>query len=58
MNASDNTSDMNFNLELEVDNTFRFATSDKEIKTLKVTIDLQKIRKRAFSGALISLNCT
>ena len=35
-NASDTNSDMNFNLELGVDDIFRFATtSDKETKTLK-----------------------
>ena len=45
-NASDSNCDMNVNLELEVDNNFRFATTpDKEIKTLKDIILEKKNEK-------------
>ena len=63
-NASDSNSDMNVNLELEVDNNLRFAiTPDKEIKTLKDNRlsnknKTKKKRKGALSGILICLNCT
>ena len=46
-NASDSNCDMNVNLELEVDNNFRFAiTPDKEINILK-DIRLEKKMRRS-----------